>query len=213
MLHQIMEFISSIALSLVDQLGITGIFIGMVLESACIPLPSEVIMLTGGFLVHQGKFPFWEVVAAGTIGNIIGSMIIFWVGASGARILLEKYGKYLLINHKHLEQSENWFRRYGERTALISRVIPFVRTFISLPAGISGMNFSKFIIYTAIGCLPWNLGLTFAGYQLGENWKKAENLFHPISYAIIAIILVLIMVYVWKAIKKRSAGNNQKLDQ
>ncbi|MCJ8014891.1 DedA family protein [Paenibacillus sp. KQZ6P-2] len=208
MLHQIMDFISSIASSLVDGLGLVGIFIGMVIESACIPLPSEVIMLTGGFLVHQGKFPLWELVAVGTLGNIIGSIIVFWIGKTGARTLLEKYGKYLLINRKHLAQAESWFHNYGERAVLISRVLPFVRTFISLPAGISGMNFYKFLIYTTIGCLPWNLGLAYAGYQLGANWAIAEKLIHPVTYAVIAILAVLLIVYVWKAFRKKSKNRD-----
>lgn len=206
MLHQIMDFISSIAQSLVDKLGIAGIFAGMVLESACIPLPSEVIMLTGGFFVHQGKFPLWEVVVAGTAGNILGSIITFWAGAKGARSLLDKYGKYVLINRKHMEQAERWFSKYGERTALISRVLPFVRTFISLPAGISGMSFPKFIIFTAIGCIPWNLGLTYAGYMLGANWSKAEQYIHPVTYAIAAILIVWIILFVWRVLRKKMSG-------
>ncbi|CAM2870706.1 DedA family protein [Paenibacillus sediminis] len=211
MLHSLIEFISSIAAYFVQSFGVVGIFMAMMLESACIPLPSEVIMLTGGFIVHQGSFPFWEVVCAGVLGNLVGSMLIYWVGAKGARSVLEKYGKFILLNHKHLRQSELWFKKYGEWTAFFSRNLPFVRTFISLPAGISGMNFYKFCMYTFLGCLPWNIALTYLGYKLGENWKIVESFIHPVTYGVIALMILLIARYVMKAMRQKKQLTLYKL--
>jgi membrane protein DedA with SNARE-associated domain len=200
MAHRLIEFISLIATYLIDQFGLMGIFIGMVLESACIPLPSEVIMLTGGFFVAKGTFSFWGVVAAGVIGNFIGSVIIYWIGAKGARSLLEAYGKYIFLNHKHLVKAEVWFAKYGEWAAFFGRNLPFIRTFISLPAGIARMNFTRFCLFTLLGCLPWNIALTYLGYSLGANWTKVESYVRPVSYAVLVIILVIIARFLFKAI-------------
>jgi membrane protein DedA with SNARE-associated domain len=180
-----------------------GIFIGMVLESACIPLPSEVIMLTGGFFVAKGTFSFWGVVAAGVIGNFIGSIIIYWIGAKGARSLLEAYGKYIFLNHKHLEKAEVWFAKYGEWAAFFGRNLPFIRTFISLPAGIARMNFTKFCLFTLLGCLPWNIALTYLGYSLGANWTKVESYVRPVSYVVLVIILLIIARFLFKSILEK----------
>jgi membrane protein DedA with SNARE-associated domain len=203
MAHRLIEFISLIATYLIDQFGLAGIFIGMVLESACIPLPSEVIMLTGGFFVAKGTFSFWGVVAAGVIGNFIGSIIIYWIGAKGARSLLEAYGKYIFLNHKHLEKSEAWFAKYGEWAAFFGRNLPFIRTFISLPAGIARMNFARFCLFTLLGCLPWNIALTYLGYSLGANWTKAEAYVRPVSYAVLVIIILIIARFLFKAILEK----------
>jgi membrane protein DedA with SNARE-associated domain len=203
MLHHVVELISQIATSLIDQLGIFGIFIGMVIESACIPLPSEVIMLTGGFFVAKGTFSFWEVVAAGVIGNLVGSIIIYWVGANGARTLLEKYGKYVFLNLKHLEKAEAWFAKYGEWAAFIGRNLPFIRTFISLPAGIARMNFFRFCLFTFLGCLPWNIALTYMGYSLGANWTKVEAYMRPVSYGILVIVILIALRFLYTSIREK----------
>jgi membrane protein DedA with SNARE-associated domain len=203
MAHRLIEFISLIATYLIDQFGLMGIFIGMVLESACIPLPSEVIMLTGGFFVAKGTFSFWSVVAAGVIGNFIGSIIVYWIGAKGARSLLESYGKYIFLNHKHLQNAEVWFAKYGEWAAFFGRNLPFIRTFISLPAGIARMNFTKFCLFTLLGCLPWNIALTYLGYSLGANWTKVESYVRPVSYAVLVIILLIIVRFLFKAILEK----------
>lgn len=201
MLHQIIDSISALATYLIHQFGLFGIFIAMVIESACIPLPSEVIMLTGGFFASQGDFALWQVILAGVLGNQIGSMLIYIVGYKGARTLIDRYGKYVLINQHHVEQAEQWFSRYGEWTAFIARNIPFIRTFISLPAGISRMNFTKFSIYTFLGCIPWNLGIAYLGFKLGENWEQVEAYVRPVSYVVAAIIMLLVVRFIYKAIK------------
>ena len=210
MLHRLIELISLIATSLIDQFGILGIFIGMVLESACIPLPSEVIMLTGGFFVAKGTFSFWEVVAAGVIGNMVGSILIYWIGAKGARTLLEKYGRYVFLNLKHLEKAEAWFAKYGEWAAFMGRNLPFIRTFISLPAGIARMNFSKFCLFTFLGCLPWNMALTYLGYTLGSNWTEVEGYVRPVSYGILLIIILIVLRFVYGAIRERARQKGEQ---
>jgi membrane protein DedA with SNARE-associated domain len=203
-------FISSIATYLIDQFGIIGIFVGMVLESACIPIPSEVIMLTGGFFAAKGTFSFWEVVSAGVIGNMVGSILIFWIGVKGARLLLEKYGKYIFLNHKHLEKAESWFSKYGEWAAFFGRNLPFIRTFISLPAGIARMNFTKFCLFTLLGCLPWNIALTYLGFSLGANWKIVESYVRPVSYVILVIILLFIIRFLNKAFRENRMSRGVK---
>lgn len=206
MLHALLESISALATNLIHTFGLMGIFIGMVLESACIPLPSEVIMLTGGYFAEQGTFSFWAVVAAGIMGNVIGSIIIFGIGASGARHLLDRYGKYILLNKKHLEQAEKWFAKYGEWAAFIGRNLPFIRTFISLPAGISRMNFLKFCLYTFLGCIPWNIALTYLGFKMGQNWQVVETFIRPVTYLICALIVIFIVRFIIKTVRDKKTG-------
>jgi membrane protein DedA with SNARE-associated domain len=188
-MHQLIDWLSQTAIHLIDTFGLTGIFIGMIIESACIPLPSEVILLGGGAAAAIGSMSYWGVVAAGVFGNLVGSLIAYYVGAWGGRRLLERYGKYVLFNQSHLDQAQRWFDRHGEITVLVARNLPFVRTFISLPAGIAGMRITKFITFTIIGCIPWNMALAYAGYKLGQS-DQIERILHPISYAIAGIVVI-----------------------
>ncbi|MHA6529547.1 DedA family protein [Paenibacillus sp. BAC0078] len=204
-MHQLLAWISETALSLVNTLGIWGIWIGMILESACIPIPSEVIMLSGGFLVAQGSLSFVEVVVAGVVGNLIGSMIAYYVGRAGGRRLLDKYGKYILLNAHHMEQAERWFARFGEGTVFFTRMLPFIRTFISLPAGIAGMKGWKFIVFTSLGCIPWNMALVYLGYRLGGNWSIVEQYLRPISYAVCGVVVLLLGWWLLRRKKERAA--------
>lgn len=203
MLHQLLQLLTSIATGLINTLGHWGVFIGMVLESACIPLPSEVIMLFGGFLAAQGILNFWGVVWAGVLGNVVGSVIAFWIGANKGRPFLQKYGKYVLFNNGHLDKADRWFSRYGEWAVFFGRILPVIRTFISLPAGIARMKFLKFLVFTLIGCIPWNIALTFLGLKLGQNWQSVEPYFRPISYAIIIAIICSIIWFFFKNVQKR----------
>lgn len=202
-MHQFISWISDTAMELVNSMGIWGIWIGMILESACIPIPSEVIMLSGGLLVAKGTLTFSEVVAAGVLGNLIGSILAFYVGVYGGRKLLERYGKYILFNEKHLEQSQHWFDRYGESTVFFTRMLPFIRTFISLPAGIAGMKAWKFIVFTLLGSLPWNIALVYLGYRLGDDWGIVETYLRPISYTICAAVVLLLIVWIVKRKKEQ----------
>jgi membrane protein DedA with SNARE-associated domain len=128
-------------------------------------------------------------------------MLIYFVGYKGARSFIGRYGKYVFMNQHHLDKAEHWFSRYGEWTAFIARNIPFIRTFISLPAGMARMNFAKFSIYTFLGCIPWNFGLAYLGFKLSEHWQMVETYVRPISYAVLSIIILLIVRFVYKAIK------------
>nr|WP_244163314.1 DedA family protein [Paenibacillus pectinilyticus] len=203
-MHQLIDWISSSATSLIATYGVLGIFIGMVLESACIPIPSEVIMLFGGFFVQKGSFSYFEVVSAGVLGNLIGSVLIYWIGATGARTLLVKYGKYVWIKTEHMDKAEQWFRRYGEWAAFFGRNLPLIRTFISLPAGIARMNFPRFLLFTFLGCLPWNMAMTYLGFKLGENWQEVEPYVRPISYLMLAVIVIFIGRHIYRLTFKSS---------
>lgn len=196
-MHQLIDWLSRTAIELIDTLGLAGIFVGMILESACIPIPSEVILLGGGAAAALGSMSYWGVVIAGVLGNVVGSIIAYYIGAWGGRRLLARYGKYILFNQSHLDQAQRWFDRRGEITVLIARNLPFVRTFISLPAGIASMHIMKFIAFTIIGCIPWNMALAYAGYKLGES-DQIERIMHPVSYAIAAVVIVAAFFWLFK---------------
>lgn len=203
-MHQLLQWMTHSATHLVEMMGLWGILVGMILESACIPIPSEAIMLSGGVLVSKGSEPFIGVLAAGVAGNVIGSMIAYYVGALGGKRLLEKYGKYIFFKPHHLKQSEKWFERYGESTVFFTRNLPFIRTFISLPAGIAGMNVGRFLLFTVLGCLPWNIALAFLGYHLGNNWQVVEKYLRPVSYSVAALVVGGLIFWFFRKQKKSS---------
>jgi membrane protein DedA with SNARE-associated domain len=166
----------------------------MTIESACIPLPSEIIMPFAGFVVWEGKMTLWGITLVGAIGNLFGSLIAYYVGWWGGRPLLEKYGKYILITPSKLQLADEWFARYGHEAVLISRVLPIIRTFISLPAGITHMDIKKFIIYTFAGSLPWCLALGYIGVLLGPQWTKIQDWWHLLDI-IVAVGIVAFIIY------------------
>lgn len=207
MIHQLMSLLDTFTTGIIDSLGHWGIFITMTLESACIPLPSEVIMLFGGFLAAQGILSFWWVVVAGVLGNLFGSIIAYMVGKYGGRTVLTKYGKYILFNQDHMMKSEAFFARYGSWATFFGRMLPVIRTFISLPAGISQMNFKKFTIFTLLGCIPWNILLTYLGVKLGQHWEDAQPYLKPLTIIGALIVLAIVFWYVYKNIKTRKNVN------
>jgi membrane protein DedA with SNARE-associated domain len=176
--------------------GYWGIALGMAIESANIPLPSEVILPFGGYLASTGRLEFYRAVLAGTIGGTVGSILSYYLGLIGGRPFLLKYGRYFGFSIKHLEQATGWFERYGEATVFFTRLMPIVRTFISLPAGIGGMNFKKFVFFTFAGSLPWSLLLTYVGLKLGQNWKAIEPLYHKLD-VVVVLGLVFLALYLW----------------
>ncbi|MHB1042312.1 MAG: DedA family protein [Eubacteriales bacterium] len=186
----------------IAAMGYWGIAIGMAIESANIPLPSEVILPFGGYLVHTGRLEFWGAVMAGTVGGTAGSAASFYIGLKGGRPILIRYGRYVGFSVKHLNMAERWFSRYGEATVFFTRLMPIVRTFISLPAGISGMNFSRFLIYTFLGSLPWSILLTYAGLKLGQNWQAVKPWFHRLD-VVVALGLAALVIYFWR---RRKSG-------
>ncbi len=206
--------ISDFVINLIGNLGYWGVFIGMTLESACIPIPSEIIMPFSGFVVWQGhtNMTLIGITIVGAFGNLVGSLIAYYVGLKGGRPLLEKYGKYLLITHSKLELADKWFFKYGSEAVLISRLLPIIRTFISLPAGIAHMDLKKFMTYTFIGSLPWSFALGYIGTQLGPNWSIIQGYFHIldiiIGIGIIGIIIYLIYRYAGKSMKMKYIRRN-----
>jgi len=179
-----LEHLSNIVIEFIQGTGYFGVFICMILESACIPLPSEVIMPFSGYVAWKGGMSILGVTIIGALGNLIGSLIAYIIGFYGGRPLLEKYGKYILITKKKLEMAEEWFAKYGHEAVFISRVLPGIRTFISLPAGIAEMDLKKFTIYTLIGSIPWCFALTYIGYALGPHWSTVESIFHLLDYGV-----------------------------
>jgi membrane protein DedA with SNARE-associated domain len=175
--------------NLIGDHGVPAVFLLMVLESACLPIPSEVIMLFAGYLVSLHRMSLTEAVIAGTIGNIVGSWIAWGVGMSGGRVLLERHGRYVHITPARLDMADRWFERRGERIVLIARCLPIIRTFISLPAGIARMPFWRFTLYTAVGSLPWVLALTLLGVQVGSKWDEWHKRLEVLDYVVVAGIL------------------------
>lgn len=162
----------------------------MALESACIPLPSEIIMPFGGYLVWSGQLHLWGVVLAGTLGNVAGSLAAYYVGLYGGRAAIERYGRYVHLSRRHVEQAERWFAKRGSVSVLIGRVLPVVRTFISLPAGMARMPLGQFALYTFIGSLPWVYVLTWAGVVLGREWEYTGHYMHPFTYGVAGAIVI-----------------------
>jgi membrane protein DedA with SNARE-associated domain len=192
--------------SLYGAVGYLGVLFAMTIESAMIPLPSELILPYAGFLVsdpsqiepltHQ-PWNFWIVVIVATIGNSLGSLIAYGIGAWGGRPFLERYGRYLLIRPHEIELADDFFRRWGGPTVFIGRLLPVVRTFISFPAGIARMDLRKFIIYSTAGALPWSMLLTYAGVLLGENWTEIRRTLQPFDTGIAVLVVFAVLLFVW----------------
>ena len=183
----------------VGDYGSLAVFLLMILESACIPVPSEAIMLYGGFLVSQGDENLWLMVAAGVLGNVVGSWIAYGVGRYKGREWALRW-HWLHITPKRLDSADRWFARYGDWAVLLSRCLPIIRTFISLPAGIARMPFWRFTILTVVGCIPWVLMLTLAGRAVGDNWEDLQKQLHYFDYA---LILILVGTIVWLVVRQR----------
>ena len=188
-----------------DAIGWPGVVVMMAVESACIPLPSEIIMpLAGWFLIEdRGRGEEWLLLAGfcGALGNLIGSLAAYAVGAWGGRPLLLRFGRYVLISREEVERAEHWFARYGDRAVFISRVLPVVRTFISLPAGVARMNVWRFSVLSFVGSFPWSLGLAWAGFLLGENWERIRDWMRPADIPILIVLGALVAWYVYRRVR------------
>jgi membrane protein DedA with SNARE-associated domain len=185
-----------------DQIGSYGtvaVFLLMILESACIPVPSEAIMLYGGFLVSQGKAGLGWIVLAGIAGNLVGSWIAWWVGLRKGREWLLRW-RWLHVTPKRLDAADRWFARWGDWAVALTRCVPIVRTFISLPAGMARMPFWRFTVLTVIGCAPWILGLALIGRAVGDNWEDLQHQLHWLDYSVAAAILLGIA---WLIVRRR----------
>lgn len=182
--------IVDVAVDVVDALGLPGVFVLMLLESACIPIPSEATMLFAGFRVAEGEYSLFAAVAVGSLANLVGSWLAYWLGYIGRVDVLEKHGKKLHIKKSHLEWADRWFERHGDATVFFTRMLPIVRTFISLPAGVARMPFWRFSVFTLLGCIPWVLMLTFIGQEAGERWDDWQDSLHYVDYAVAAAIII-----------------------
>jgi membrane protein DedA with SNARE-associated domain len=194
------------AVDVIDKLGLPGIFALMLAESACIPIPSEATMLFAGFNVSNGEYSLVVVVAVGVAANVVGSWVAYALGYYGRLDILEKHGAKLHIKPSHLEWADRWFQRYGDATVFFSRMLPIIRTFISLPAGVARMPFWRFTLLTTAGCVPWVLLLTFIGKEAGDNWEQWKSNLHYVDYAVLAAIVLGV---IWLIVRNRRASGGE----
>ncbi|OQX91134.1 MAG: alkaline phosphatase [Candidatus Coatesbacteria bacterium 4484_99] len=197
-------------INVISSLGYSGIVVLMTIESACIPLPSEIIMPFSGYLVHTGRFNLHLASISGAVGCAIGSVIAYVVGYFGGRPLIERYGRYILIRKHEMDRADRFFERFGSIAVFIARLLPIVRTFISLPAGISRMPFAKFLLYSFVGSIPWCYALVYAGRVLGENWLSIREILHDFDILIAILIVIGIVLFIIYRLRTRGRGDVQK---
>lgn len=203
-MQAVLEGLVSFATSNVAQWGYAAIFFLMLLESACIPIPSEAIMVYAGFEVATGRLDMLLAVLAGAAGNLVGSLVAYYVGRWGGRPFVLKYGKYILLHPKKVEMADHFFERYGQRAVFLSRLLPVIRTFISLPAGVAQMDVGKFSLYTFAGSVPWSWMLAYVGFLVGANWKWALHQLDKLNYVILAAVIIAVGAYAWRHARRRT---------
>ncbi len=196
MVEKIIALLAGFIIGTISRLGYGGIVLLMAIESACIPLPSEIIMPFSGYLVSTGEMNLWLVGLAGAVGCVLGSLVAYYAGAWGGRPLVEKYGKYILISHHDLDLADRWFQRHGDITIFIGRLLPVIRTFIAFPAGVARMSLWRFNLYTFVGSFIWSIGLAWIGMKLGEHWNTLGVYFHRFDAAIGVVLLIGVIWYV-----------------
>jgi membrane protein DedA with SNARE-associated domain len=200
--QQILDFIA-VTYNLMQWPGVVAL---MAVESACIPFPSELIMpLAGWMLVKEQGLTvhyIWAAGAYGALGNTVGSVIAYIVGMWAGRPLLNKYGRYILMSPRDLDLADRWFSKSGSWTVFVSRLLPIIRTYISLPAGIARMNIAKFLIYTFAGSFIWSAGFAYGGYRMGEHWEQLREAMRPFDPLFIAVIVALIVFYIYRHVKR-----------
>lgn len=202
--RQILVLLSTFVIWVISSLGYTGIVVAMAIESACIPLPSEVIMPFSGYLVSQGRFSLWGVSVAGALGCTLGSAVAYAAGAYGGRPFIEKYGRYFLISSHELDRADRWFARYGMAATFISRLLPVIRTFISLPAGIARVPFIPFLGYAFLGSLPWSWALAYIGMLLGSHWDRVGEVLHSLDVVIVLALVAGAAWFLWRHWPRRA---------
>jgi len=206
MIEHIVSLLTGLIISVISTTGYWGVFLLMAAESALIPIPSEITMTFAGYLASVKRFDLFLIIVVGALANLFGSILAYWLGYWGEehliRNLIKKYGKYLLISEHEYDKSEKWFRKYGQGIAFFSRLLPVVRTFISLPAGVAEMNFWKFCIFTFIGSFIWSGLLAYVGFTLGKNWNSLHPYYQKFEYLIIGGVVLLAIYYVLHKLKK-----------
>jgi len=213
--EQIISSLANIIIYIISNLGYLGVILAMAIESACIPLPSEIIMPFTGFLIAKGVFNFWWATLAGALGCLLGSLLAFFVGfykgEEFVRFLIRRHGKYFLVFEYELDEAKEWFAKHGELITFTSRLMPVARTFISLPAGISGMNWKTFALYTFIGSLLWSAVLAYLGQLLGNNWESLGVYFRQFDLVIVFIGVLLVIFYVRHKLRKHHRYQQKRL--
>ncbi|MEJ7796977.1 MAG: DedA family protein [Solirubrobacteraceae bacterium] len=199
------------AVNVVADLGLPGIFVLMLLESACIPIPSEATMLFAGFNVSNGEYSLLAVTLVGSFANLVGSWVAYTVGYYGRADILEKHGRKLHIKPSHLQAADRYFEKHGDATVFFTRMMPIIRTFISLPAGVARMPFWRFTVLTFLGCLPWVFALTFIGQQVGDRWETWKDSLHYVDYAVAALIVAGVIYLVIRY--RRGGGGGATVGQ
>ncbi|HTY56741.1 MAG TPA: DedA family protein [Candidatus Binataceae bacterium] len=209
MFEKILTFVSTLIIATISTLGYGGVVLMMAIESACIPLPSEVIMPFSGYLVSTGRFGLQAVAIAGAVGCLLGSYVAYFIGMYGGRPFLVRYGRYVLVPAHEIEIADRFFARWGSHAVFFSRLLPVVRTFIALPAGIARMDLRRFSIYTLLGSYPWCLALAYVGMKLGQHWPDVAPYFHRFDTVIGIVIIVSAVAFVYnriRAISRESAA-------
>lgn len=201
-----MEALHDLITRSVGDWGYLAIFVLMALESACIPIPSEVTMPFGGLLAASGDLNFWVVGLIGAVANLVGSWIAYAAGATGGRALVLRFGRYVRIRPHELDRAEAWFERYGDRAVFWSRLLPVVRTFISLPAGAARMKLGRFSVYSLLGSLPWSYGLAYGGFVLGRNWGRLADNIEVAAFVVAALIVAAVVALVVRARRRSARG-------
>jgi len=201
----LLETLFMTVVDFLGQFGYWGIALGMLVESACIPLPSEIVLPFGGFLAARGDITFTEAIIAGQMGGLVGSILAYGIGRYGGRSLLERYGKYVLISKHEIDVADRWFAQRGELTVFLARLMPGVRTFISLPAGVAEMNFGRFLFYSFLGMLPWSFLFTYLGYRLGNHYSLVREYLHRFDLVIIALLAAAVGWFIWYKLRRRDA--------
>ncbi len=208
MTEKILTFLVPWITAIISHIGYPGVALLMAIESACIPLPSEIIMPFAGYLVYTGRFSLFWVATAGAIGCNIGSAVAYWIGAYGGRPLVEKYGSYILLDRRDIDRTTRFFVRFGPVTVLLARLLPVVRTFIALPAGVARMPQVKFHIYTFVGSWPWCFVLAYAGMKLGNAWNtdpRLKHILHESDAAVVLLLVAGVAWFIWTHWKHRAA--------
>lgn len=207
MLESVIAALAGVIVAVIGATGYGGVLLLMAIESACIPLPSEIIMPFAGYVVWQGKMNLIAAATAGAIGCNLGSVVAYWIGAHGGRPMVEKYGRYVLMSRRDLDRVDHYFQKYGSITVLLGRLLPVVRTFIALPAGIARMPQLRFHLYTFIGSWPWCFALAYVGMKAGASWNdpnsKLKHVLHKADAAIIVLVLAAVAWFVWSHLKHR----------
>ncbi|OGZ58692.1 MAG: hypothetical protein A3F94_00720 [Candidatus Spechtbacteria bacterium RIFCSPLOWO2_12_FULL_38_22] len=202
MINAVVTWLSALVMRTIESSGYLGVTVLMVLESANIPIPSEIIMPFSGFLVTRGIFVLWLLIVVGALGNLVGSLLSYYLGVYGGRKFLEKYGRFIFIHKRDIELADKLFARWGSSVVFFSRILPIVRTFISFPAGIARMNIWKFSFYTLAGSLIWSALLAYVGFWAGENWHFLSPYFRKFDWLIVSLVLVGTVWWVTRYVRK-----------